>query len=230
MYGIKENKKRYGNLALPTSVNSSVIRLKKLSRRIKLEINRHPVPALRHELSKTWINVNKVLQRMRQLESDYIASTIYETNVGRKKYQSHLITTDKLNDNPVNRFVELGRKHFPWIDKGITIGIGDTWKVELTRKKYSYIVVAIGNTLNRDGTFSSTKNPMVTLRKKTHRTEHDDFPIADNYITINASDLLQYFYLHDVAFYDEDYTPYYCDQCDTWHECWANDGGYKLND
>ena len=36
-------------------------------------------------------------------------------------------------------------------------------------------------------------------------------------------------YLHDVAFFDTDYTPDYCENCDTYHNAWANDGGFKLN-
>lgn len=219
---------RYNGMCLPKSVNASVLDLKKLSRRVKLEIDRHPFPVKRDVLSSTWLDINKVLQRMRQLESDHIKIEKYETNVGRKKYQKSLIAQNKVKDETV--FIsgkKLADRH------GASIAKGDVWKHPLYRDKYSYIVESIGKVgcFEEDEIYKHTakleNTYIVTLREK--RLDGDKLR-KDRIISLPIANLIAGFYLHDVSFFDTDYTPNYCENCDTYHESWANDGGFKLND
>lgn len=222
MHGIKENKKRFGNLCLPTSVNASVIELKRLSRRVKLEIKRNPMPT---QLTRTWMDINKVLQRIRQLESDHIAIEKFETNVGRKRYQSSLIAKDKVN---YDTLVVASKSMPKSIKSGYTVAVGDTWKNFYSIHEASYVVVAIGvkgdeNEIEFDRFSSNTY--MITLREKL--TERDPTK-KDRIITITAGSLFDRFFLHDVSFFDTDFTPNYCESCDTYQESWANNGGFNL--
>jgi hypothetical protein len=226
MYGIKENKPRYGNLCLPTSVNASVIALKQLSRRVKMEIDRHPFPVKRHILSQTWLDINKVLQRTRQLEADHIAIEKYETNVGRKKYQSSLIAQAK--NDPA--FVTVSKKDMPSFlnRRGITVAVGDIYK-PLSSIDKEFIVTGIGlfvnlsgiplRNLNRENTY------MITIKERNVPKDQKAYSY-----TLPIHIIAETMYLHDVAFFDTDYTPDYCENCDTYHNAWANDGGFKLND
>lgn len=229
MYGIKENKPRYGNLCLPTSVNASVIALKQLSRRVKMEIDRHPFPVKRHILSQTWLDINKVLQRTRQLESDHIANEKYETNVSRKKYQSSLITKSK----ECNKNITISRKDLPKnINRGITISIGDIWRHKINYNDFEYKVLAITKFYH-----PKSFDPTLSHEKDSLNTYLISFETSDligdcskSYISIPIYQVAEQLYLHDVAFFDTDYTPDYCENCDTYHNAWANDGGLKLND
>lgn len=219
---------RYNGMCLPKSVNASVLDLKKLSRRVKLEIDRHPFPVKRDVLSNTWLDINKVLQRMRQLESDHIKIEKHETNVGRKKYQKSLIAQNKVKDETL--FIsgkKLADRH------GASIAKGDVWKHPWTRNLFSYVVESIGKVGDfeedeiKKHTDKLENTYIVTLREK--RLDGDKLR-KDRFISLPIAKVFDSFYLHDVFFFDTDYTPNYCENCDTYHESWANDGGFKLND
>lgn len=217
---------RYNGMCLPKSVNASVLDLKKLSRRVKLEIDRHPFPVKRDVLSNTWLNINKVLQRMRQLESDHIKIEKHETNVGRKKYQKSLIAQNKVKDETV--FIsgkKLADRH------GASIAKGDVWKHPWTRNLFSYVVESIGKVgdfeeyeINKH-TAKLENTYIVTLREK--RLDGNKLR-KERFISLPIAKVFDSFYLHDVSFFDTDYTPNYCENCDTYHESWANDGGFDL--
>lgn len=217
---------RYNGMCLPKSVNASVIDLKKLSRRVKLEIDRHPFPVKRDVLSNTWLDINKVLQRMRQLESDHIKIEKHETNVGRKKYQKSLIAQNKVKDETV--FIsgkKLADRH------GASIAKGDVWKHPWTRNLFSYVVESIGKVGDFEEyeihkhTAKLENTYIVTLREK--RLDGNKLR-KERFISLPIAKVFDSFYLHDVSFFDTDYTPNYCENCDTYHESWANDGGFDL--
>lgn len=232
MYGIKENKKRYNNMCLPKSVNASVISLKRLSRRVKYEIDNHPFPAKRDKLSTTWIFINKSLQRLRQLESDYVAVSKYETSEGRKKYQSHLIAEQKVNSDPHTVYFRK-ESYFSPRNRGISIAVGDTYKLLPVTENCklpklfenninaTYRVIANSYIQKMVSVYTYNVTPVVTVeiipadRDNTAKRE---------FVTISVKELGDLFYLEDIQFHDEDYTPYYCESCGEWHENWANDG------
>lgn len=232
-----ENSTRYNGLCLPKSTNASILALKKLSRRIKLEIDRHPFPAKRDVLSKTWIHVNKVLQHTRQLESDHIAIEKESTNIGRKKYQHSLIPS--MHEDYTDNTLTVSRDKFGnYSKRGLTISIGDTWKVlshtlnpvlREDSKKLEYRVKAItkyygNNTMDFGYTHDSANTYLIACEVLNTETRKKTF------FSIPVCDFVTYFYLHDVSFYDEDFTPEYCHWCDTWQENWANDGMFKDHD
>lgn len=224
MLTTKTNKQRYGNLCLPKSVNSSVIALKQLSRRVKLEIDRHPRPDKLEVLSNTWIDINKVLQRSRQLESDHIAIEKYETNEGRKKYQSSLIEKNK----ECNKSITISRKDLPQnINRGITISIGDIWRHKINYNDFECKVLAITKFYHPKSFDPTLSHEKYSLNTYLIAFESTDL-IGDgskSYISIPIYQVAEHFYLHDVDFFDTDYTPDYCENCDTYHNAWANDGG-----
>lgn len=221
-----KNKKRYGNLCLPTSVNSSVIELKKLSRRLKLEMKRHPVHSHSLTLNETYNSVNLLLQRMRQLESDYVANSEYTLNDGRKKYQKDLIDSRKVNMHPHS--INIARGEIPYFDRGITISKFDSWRNFFVPSSYNYTVEAIGM-MGYESDLMHIKGSehtyMITLKEQ----PLSNFRAEIRYITIPIAEFVQKFFLHDVYFDNHEYSPEYCNSCGEWQNAWANDGGYKLN-
>lgn len=184
--------KNFDGLALPKSLNASVMELKKVSRRVKMELKRHPALTHTTRLEETLKEINLLIQQMRQLESDYVGSDML-LNIGRKNYQKSQIERYSLNPSPYGIVIPKGA--IKGFDNGITVYKVDQWKNFGTIDDYTYQVEAIG---------SSNENPneyFITLREKPLKEDN----VKVRYITVPLEQFAKTFYLHDVYFDDYSY-------------------------
>lgn len=210
-------KTRYGNLYLPRSVNASVVALKRLSRQVKQELYRSIGPTDR--LKETYNDINLTLQRIRQTEANYVSVSNHELNQGRKQYQYSVIQQDKVKAWPNSVVVSRETmKRLYRIDQGVSIRELDRFQHLDTQGFVDYVVRGVG--YDKDGHVQVTLAPIFKnnyVRNVDHRHR-----------VVGLPELTSTYYLVDVYFDDYDYTPNYCEECDTWHDAWANDGA--LND
>lgn len=175
----------YNKLCLPKSTNADVIKLKRISRRIKLEMSRSKV--LSDELVTTYNELNLYLQQTRQLESDYVAISSIKTSTVCKIYQYRKIQRKDQDDIYYFPKRKMADK------KGISVAaINDRWK-RLDDPDSIYQVVAVGF-YGDDDTKIHTKEVnntyMITL-KQTNTNE---------IFVITIAELSEKYYLYDVIF------------------------------
>lgn len=117
-------------LALPKSTNVSVLQLKAVAKRVKLELDR---ACYRDEyaINKLTLCYNRIVEELqvsRQLESEYSETALITTTIGRKKHNLNLYNTTRYKQ--AREHLSLSRRYMRKkyrIDSGVTIAKGDVY-------------------------------------------------------------------------------------------------------
>lgn len=116
--------------ALPKSTNATVLQLKVVAKRVKIELDRgyYQNEYAINKLRLCYIRIVNELQVTRQLESEYSETALITTTIGRKKHNLNLYNTPRYKQ--ARNHLSLSRRYMRKkyrIDSGITIAKGDVY-------------------------------------------------------------------------------------------------------